>query len=89
MRLVDNLYIHNPKSIHAVDQNGWSPLHEAARAGSIEVAKYLCEKGVDVNLKTGNGTGESALEVARKFHREDSAIFQYLLSFDDQSHSEL
>ena len=89
LRLVDNIYIHDPKSIHALDKNGWSALHETARAGSVEVAKYLCERGIDIDLKTGNGTGESALDLARRHHGEDSAIFKFLFGVGNESGSEL
>ena len=89
LRLVDNLYIKDPHSIHAVDKNGWSPLHEAARAGSVQIAKYLYERDVDINLRTGNGIGDSALDLARQHHGEDSEIFQFLFGIGAESGSEL
>jgi ankyrin repeat protein len=69
LRVVDNLYIKNHEQIHQVDKNGWSPLHEAARAGHIEMVKYLYERDVDiliskpvteaVRIGPGFGTGTS------------------------------
>jgi prolyl 4-hydroxylase len=88
LRLVDNLYIKDPQSIHSVDTNGWSPLHEAARAGSVDVAKYLFERDVDINLKTGHGVGDSALDLARQYHGEDSEIFKFLFGVGAESGSE-
>ena len=89
LRLVDNLYIKDPKSIHAVDENGWSPLHEAVRAGSVDVVRYLYEREVDINLKTGHGRGESALDLARQHHGEDSEIFRFLFGIGAEGASEL
>ena len=89
LRLVDNLYIKDPSSIHQVDKNGWSPLHEAARAGNVEIAKYLYERDVDVNLRTGHGIGDSALDLALAHHGEDSDIYKFLFGVGAESGSEL
>lgn len=51
----------NPESIKKVDENGWTPLHEAVRGGSIEVIEYLLTKGLDINQRTHGGTGGSPL----------------------------
>jgi prolyl 4-hydroxylase len=88
LRLVDNLYIKDPQSIHSVDTNGWSPFHEAARAASVDVAKYLFERDVDINLKTGHGVGDSALDLALQHHGEDSEIFKFLFDIGAESGSE-
>jgi ankyrin repeat protein len=79
LRIVDNLYIQNQDSIHEVDKNGWSPLHEAARAGHVEIARYLCDRDVDMELRTSHGSGQTALEIALEIHGEESEIYQYLL----------
>eukprot|EP00934_Nitzschia_sp_Nitz4_P001023 Nitzschia sp. Nitz4//scaffold58_size112336//60326//62043//NITZ4_004037-RA/size112336-augustus-gene-0.8-mRNA-1//1//CDS//3329555001//1023//frame0 len=47
----------NSHLVKAKDENGWTPLHEGARAGHVDVVKLLIEKGADLNDKTeGGGT---------------------------------
>ena len=31
------------------DQNGWRPLHEAARGGHADVIEYLLKEGAQIN----------------------------------------
>eukprot|EP00546_Thalassionema_frauenfeldii_P021639 CAMPEP_0178903282 /NCGR_PEP_ID=MMETSP0786-20121207/5073_1 /TAXON_ID=186022 /ORGANISM="Thalassionema frauenfeldii, Strain CCMP 1798" /LENGTH=418 /DNA_ID=CAMNT_0020574641 /DNA_START=18 /DNA_END=1271 /DNA_ORIENTATION=- len=78
LRSVDNLYIQDPESIHEVDDNGWGALHEAARAGELDIVKYLHERGIDMKLKTGHGRGETALQLAKTYFGKDSDIYRYL-----------
>jgi prolyl 4-hydroxylase len=53
----------DPKSLDSTDNNGWLPLHEAARGGSTEVVQFLVEEvGIaDINARTNNGKGGTAL----------------------------
>eukprot|EP00546_Thalassionema_frauenfeldii_P006648 CAMPEP_0178913224 /NCGR_PEP_ID=MMETSP0786-20121207/10722_1 /TAXON_ID=186022 /ORGANISM="Thalassionema frauenfeldii, Strain CCMP 1798" /LENGTH=448 /DNA_ID=CAMNT_0020585939 /DNA_START=71 /DNA_END=1417 /DNA_ORIENTATION=- len=76
LRALDNLYIQDPDVILEVDDNGWGPLHLACRAGHLEMVKYLSERGVDLQARTKGG--ESALDLARVHHGEESELFQYL-----------
>lgn len=78
VRMVEDLYIQDPESIHEVDDNGWGALHEAARAGHVDMAKWLHERGIDLHLKTGHGVGQSALQLAKQHHGEESEIYQFL-----------
>mmetsp|Transcript_24336 Transcript_24336/g.36093 ORF Transcript_24336/g.36093 Transcript_24336/m.36093 type:complete len:423 (-) Transcript_24336:102-1370(-) len=78
LRTMDNLYIQDPESIHEVDDNGWGPLHEATRGGQLDVVKYLHEREVDLNLKTGHGRGNTALRLAKQYHGEDSDVYKFL-----------
>jgi prolyl 4-hydroxylase len=40
------------ESLHEPDRNGWRPLHEAVRAGNVEMVQILLDHGADVNQET-------------------------------------
>lgn len=48
------------------DQNGWRPIHEAARGGRADVLEYLLEEGADVNERTNKIKGGNPLFWASK-----------------------
>jgi len=64
--------------IHQRDENGWQPLHEAARGGSAEMARFLVRHGADVDERTHEGTGGSPLYVAVETWGDASEIARYL-----------
>jgi prolyl 4-hydroxylase len=68
----------DPKSIKKVDNNGWTPLHEAVRSDNLEVLKWLVSQGLDYNLRTHHGDGGSPLWWAKKYHGKDSKVVKYL-----------
>lgn len=46
----------HPEYVHQKDKNGWTPLHEAIRAGHAYAASHLVEFGhADVNVETNIG----------------------------------
>lgn len=46
----------HPEYVHQKDKNGWTPLHEAIRAGHAYAASHLIEFGhADVNVETNIG----------------------------------
>jgi prolyl 4-hydroxylase len=55
LRIIDNLYIQNPESVHTLDQFNSSVLHHAARQGNLDIVKYLCKRDVDVHALDQNG----------------------------------
>jgi hypothetical protein len=67
-----------PDLVHVRDPNGWAPLHEAARAGKVTVAKYLIEKGADAASLTNSGG--SPLWWAKESLQSDHAMIKYLES---------
>ena len=70
------------KDLTKADQNGWQPIHEAARAGNVEVLEYLVEEGgADVNVRTHFGRGGSPLYWARVSLDEDHEMIHKLKSY--------
>lgn len=71
----------NKSAVKARDENGWTPLHEGARAGHIDVVKYLIENGADYNDKTGDGvTGGTVLYLAKRELEPEHPVISYLES---------
>ena len=69
----------NRRALHAKDENGWQPIHEAARAGNKEVMELLIKHGADMNARTGpTGRGNSVLNLAFEYLDEDHEVIEYL-----------
>jgi len=67
------------ESVHVKDANGWTPLHEGARSGHLEVVRYLIDSGADANATTGS-QGHTALYWAKKELGADHPIVALLES---------
>mmetsp|Transcript_12158 Transcript_12158/g.13940 ORF Transcript_12158/g.13940 Transcript_12158/m.13940 type:complete len:515 (+) Transcript_12158:82-1626(+) len=67
-------------ALKKADSNGWTALHESARAGHKDIVKYLHESGADVNARTNHGIGGTALYWAKRNLGEDHEVVSYLLS---------
>ena len=66
-------------SLFAEDENGWQPMHEAARVGHTRVVQFLIEQGADVNARTHLGGGASAMHIAiEALVNNDHAVVQLL-----------
>ncbi|CAJ1936613.1 unnamed protein product [Cylindrotheca closterium] len=78
---LERLAFDDKESLSACDANGWTPLHEAARAGHLEVVQMLVEKQqVDINSLTNKGKGSSAYFIASQSHSPDHPVAKYLQS---------
>jgi prolyl 4-hydroxylase len=65
---------------HLEDANGWTPLHEASRAGHADAVRLLLSYAADPNHRTSGGRGGTALYYAAKYqgrsHPVSSILFQ-------------
>ena len=69
------------KALHKKDENGWQPIHEAARAGQLDVVRYLVEEhGADVDSVTNHGGGSSPYNIAAHAFSADHPVSLYLMS---------
>ena len=55
----------HPEMINAPDNNGWQPIHEAARADAQDCVQLLIENGANINARTNSGRGGSPLHWAK------------------------
>ncbi|NTX51038.1 ankyrin repeat domain-containing protein [Myxococcus sp. CA039A] len=58
------LLLEHGAQVNAVDSNGRSVLMQAVRYGNVPVAERLISKGVDVNVRTTDSDGNTALTMA-------------------------
>ena len=66
------------EDLFAQDSNGWQPIHEAARAGHLDVVKYLIKEGANVDARTNQGRGGTPLYLSVKAHGESHIVSRYL-----------
>lgn len=66
------------KVVHARDENGWTPLHEGARGGHLDIVRYLTDSGADVNAKARDGA--TALYWAKQSFDEGHPVIDFLES---------
>jgi ankyrin repeat protein len=57
------LLVENGASVHIGTEHGYMPIHKTATIGSVEIAKYLLQKGASVKVADGS-TGSTPLHVA-------------------------
>lgn len=62
-----------------VDDNGWTPLHEAARTLNLEIVRFIVEHGADVNARTLEN--DTALDIAVSYGGDDNPVVVYLKGF--------
>ncbi|KAF8817845.1 hypothetical protein IE077_003622 [Cardiosporidium cionae] len=62
-------------NINAVDNYGYTPLHNAALNGNIDIVQYLVDKGCDINAV--DNYGNTLLHRAAK---KNIDIAQYLIN---------
>lgn len=79
LTLLSYIFKKNPDAFQKGDVNGWLPLHFAIRAGRLEAIKFMVDHGADiVHYRTNEGTGYSAIELAKEFLLPEDPIILYL-----------
>jgi hypothetical protein len=67
-------------SLHAADNNGWTPIHEAAAYGSVTSLRFLLENEADINARTASG--ETPLDIVRDSFGEDHNAYAFLSNYE-------
>merc|ERR1719232_168309 len=75
----------NPSLLDSQDRNGWTPLHEAARHGNVEIVRFLLNHGADLNKVTSSG--KTAHQIAEEFLPPESDVISYLTELIESSSS--
>mmetsp|Transcript_6975 Transcript_6975/g.10667 ORF Transcript_6975/g.10667 Transcript_6975/m.10667 type:complete len:259 (-) Transcript_6975:78-854(-) len=65
--------------VNAKDENGFTPLHEAVASGNLEVVQYLIDHGSDINERTNEGEGGTALWWAQEELGDEHPIVDLLM----------
>lgn len=67
--------------VHAQDENGWTPLHEGARGGHVDIVRILYQNGAKVNQRSSRGRGGTPLYYAKeRFGDEDHPVVEFLVN---------
>eukprot|EP00003_Mantamonas_plastica_P011127 TRINITY_DN2071_c0_g2_i1.p1 TRINITY_DN2071_c0_g2~~TRINITY_DN2071_c0_g2_i1.p1 ORF type:complete len:674 (+),score=244.98 TRINITY_DN2071_c0_g2_i1:1585-3606(+) len=68
-------------ALNALDQNGWTPLHKAAKSGHMNCCKVLVENGANINAETDHGytciglaAREDNMDIVRYLHKNGGNI---------------
>jgi len=76
LEVLKNIAEKKKELLFIADANGWTPFHESARAGNVDIIKFLIEAGSDLQQVTKNG--ETALDIALGQLSDDHDAMQYL-----------
>ena len=68
----------DPEELTAMDENGWQPIHEASRSGSLDVIQYLVFSGADPTATTYQGL--TPLSLVLEYYGEDHPAVKFLRS---------
>jgi NF-kappa-B inhibitor-like protein 2 len=49
------LIFHFQDDLNLQDNHGWTPLHEAANHGHMDIVRYLLDCKANINIKANNG----------------------------------
>ena len=67
------------KGLNQQDKNGWTLLHEAARAGKVKIVQLLLNHGSDSTIQTNYG--DTPLDIARQSLPPDHEVIRSLQNY--------
>jgi len=65
---LEELYLYDESILDDEDYNGWTPLHEAARYGNVDIISYLIRQGANLYSKTNEDL--TPLDIALQFSED-------------------
>jgi ankyrin repeat protein len=69
----------NKERLFEGDENGWQPIHMAARHGHVDVVDFLLKNGADVDARTAKESGSySPLKIALMTLGQDHPVVSLL-----------
>ena len=74
---VARLLVSSGSNVNSQDQQGWTPLHSAARSGHLGVVGLLMDSGADIGMR--NDSGKTPLDLAHEFDMRDVVSFLEML----------
>lgn len=78
VEVLKEIAVENKRALHARDENGWQPIHEAVRGGHIDAVRLLVEHGADINSITNDGQGVSPYNIAIKSLSASHPVAEFL-----------
>ena len=73
--------IDNGSVFNYADNNGWTPLHEAARSLNLAIVKFMIENGADVTVR--NVEDSTALDLAIIYGGDNHPVAAFLRDLVD------
>jgi prolyl 4-hydroxylase len=73
-----HLALSNPSSLRVTDSAGWQPIHEAARAGHVDVLRFFIEEQ-GIHIGTPTLGGKTPLSIAQLNLAEGHPVIDYLV----------
>lgn len=83
---LESLFLVNDDAIYEADRNGWTPLHEAARTGNLDIISFLIEQGANAHEETNDG--RSVMNIAKGYAKKTGSDIVEILSILDTVHED-
>lgn len=78
--LINKIHRKDP-NVFTPDENGWLILHESSRIGDLEVLELVLEQGINVNTRTNDDEGCTALAIAVDEFGDEHSVVELLKEY--------